>query len=283
MKVAIIGLGLIGSSIARAVMRAETSAHILAVDASDDVLKQALEHDLCHATSNDIHDITEDFDFIILATPLSAIVKILPEAIDLSGPKTIVLDVGSVKSVVYNRLLEVRPEFNRFIPAHPMAGSHLAGPLHGRSDMFDSRKIILTPPETVDEDACRKTVEFFEMLGADVVSMAPDAHDEIMAYVSHLPHLLAFSYMKAGTEFKTDEGVDYIDFCAGGFYDFTRIAQSDPAMWVDIFEYNKGKILKSLKDVLRVVNDFVETIENSDSERVMQTINLAKNERQKLR
>ncbi len=283
MRIAIIGFGLIGSSIARAVLQRKPAAIIQAIDADPQVLSRAQSLALCHSMSQSINDLRADTDIAVLAAPVGAIINMLPDVFKAAGPKTVITDAGSVKSAIVERALEAAPEFNRFVPAHPMAGSHLTGPDHGRSDLFKGRRVFLTPYAATNAEAAKIAQDMFEMLGAVVTQVDPDEHDRIMAYVSHLPHFLAFAYMRAGFDFRENQGLDYEAFCAGGFRDFTRIAQSDSEMWVDIFRYNKDKILSCLEDVSGFISDLTRETQNMDFDKMSDFIQTARQERESIK
>ncbi len=282
-KVAIVGFGLIGSSIARSALRADQNIYIQAIDEDPKVLDYAKKQNLCRSMGQKIADIEVDTDIVVLATPVGVILNILPQIIKNISPDTIITDVGSVKGVIAKCVKTADPEFDRFVPAHPMAGSHLVGPQNGQVEMFDGRRVFLTPNENTSPKACEKIRAFFESLGASVTITDVETHDRAMAYVSHLPHFLAFAYMKAGHEFRTEQGLDYFDFCAGGFRDFTRIAQSDTEMWTDIFKYNKEKLLQCLEDVTGFINTMADETANSDFSNISKVIDVARTERQKVK
>lgn len=278
MKLTIIGFGLIGSSIARAAKSVNPNTKVQAIDTRTGVSDVIAPLNICEDICSKLGDIWLDADFIILAAPVGEIIKDLPAVLSSAGSQTIVTDVGSVKSEIVNAATAAAPNFDRFVPAHPMAGRHLSGPENGAADLFDGCRVILTPYDGVSAQAIKKTTEFFNSIGAAVSSLTPGEHDHVMAYVSHLPHFLAFAYMNLGRSM-TERGMDYGPFYAGGFRDFTRIAQSDPKMWADIFKYNKAELLRCLDNVEDFISTLATDVRLGNEENIMATLTEARDER----
>ena len=244
MKLVIIGFGLLGSSIARAAKRADNTVHITAIDRSDHALKTARDLNLADETASDIEVISPDSDWIILAAPVAVNLALLGRIITLAGPQTRLTDVGSTKARLTEKLDRDHSDFDRFIPAHPMAGREVSGPEHGLETLLDDKLVILTPPKAAKAEHIKAASNFYASLGARLLVLDnAEEHDRLMGYASHLPHLLAFAFVNL-TARRNNGAIDYQDLTGGGYRDFTRIAASDPVMWHDIFTENKENILK---------------------------------------
>jgi cyclohexadieny/prephenate dehydrogenase len=241
LKLAIVGFGLIGSSLARALRRAGPIA-IQAIDTNPANRAHSAASSLADAQASDIKDIWPDADMICLATPVAAIIADLPRLADRAAPHTVIFDVGSVKGPIAEAMTQARPDFTRFVPAHPMAGAHLSGPGAGSADLFQDRHVILTPTPKTDPNATKAVGDLFARCGAKIAEMSPEHHDEVVAYVSHVPHLLAFAAMLTGETLAPSLQGDQFAFASSGFASFTRIAASDPTIWVDILLQNREKI-----------------------------------------
>ncbi len=245
-RVAIIGFGLIGSSIARAMRAHGLKAAIVASDRSPDVLDRARALDLAEAYETDPAKAVAGADLVILCAPVGACGP-LAEAIAPALTKgAVVSDVGSVKGAVVSAMAPHLPDHVHFIPAHPIAGTERSGPEAGFAELFEGRWCILTPPEGADEAAVQRLTGFWEGLGANVETMDAQHHDLVLAITSHLPHLIAYNIVGTASDMEKVTQGEVIKFSAGGFRDFTRIAASDPTMWRDVFLNNKEAVLEML-------------------------------------
>ena len=283
MKLAIVGFGLIGSSLARAAKRVfGNEAEIIAVDSNADALTCAVDLHLCdHALSN-LSDLPQDCDWIILAAPVTVNLRLLGDIMPRVGPNTRLSDVGSTKTALVDALNQTYPDFDRFIPAHPMAGREVSGPEHGRVDLFDDKLVILTPPLAATEPHIKAAEDFYTQMGARTQRMNDATeHDRLMGYASHLPHLLAFAFVNLAAEGNNGQ-TDYQDLTGGGYRDFTRIAASDPLMWRDIFFDNKDNILAQLDGFSAILERYRKSISSGDSEAVIKLMHSARDERQRL-
>jgi len=245
-KIAIIGLGLIGSSIAHAARRGGLAKEISGHDASPDVLDRAGKIGFCDSLHADVGDCVEDAQLVILCTPVGAY-KAVAEAITPSLAKGAILsDVGSVKGAVIRDVGPFVPRDVHFIPAHPIAGTEFSGPEAGFASLFDGRWTILTPVPGSDKQAVEKLKTFWQGLGSQVDVMDSSHHDLVLAITSHLPHLIAYNIVGTAHDLeKVTEG-EVIKYSASGFRDFTRIAASDPTMWRDVFLNNRDAVLEVL-------------------------------------
>jgi cyclohexadieny/prephenate dehydrogenase len=245
-RVSIIGLGLIGSSIARAVRQYMPTVRLTGHDASAAVRDTARRIDLLDDVADHAGAAVTDADLVILCVPVGAMGAVAAEiAADLPAD-AIVSDVGSCKASVAQALSAALPPA-RVIPAHPVAGTEQSGPEAGFATLFRRRWCIVTPLPESDEAATVRVEEFWRRLGADVERMAPDHHDLVLAVTSHLPHLIAYTIVGTADDLQQVTQSEVIKFSAGGFRDFTRIAASDPVMWRDVFLSNKEAVLEMLQ------------------------------------
>ena len=245
-KIAIIGLGLIGSSIAHAARRGGLAREIAGHDASADVLDRAQQIGFCDTLHADIGDAVDDAELVILCAPVGSYKLIAPALTPHLEKGAILSDVGSVKGAVVRDVGPHVPDDVHFIPAHPIAGTEFSGPEAGFASLFDGRWAILTPVPGSDATAVEKLRFFWEGLGSQVDVMDVAHHDLVLAITSHLPHLIAYNIVGTANDLeKVTEG-EVIKYSAGGFRDFTRIAASDPTMWRDVFLNNREAVLEVL-------------------------------------
>ena len=245
-RVSIIGLGLIGSSIARAVRQHMPTVRLTGHDADPAVRDRAGELDFLDDIADTPGAAVTDADLVILCVPVGAMGAV-GEAIAADLPAdAIVSDVGSSKSSVIAALAATLPGAT-VIPAHPVAGTEHSGPDAGFASLFHGRWCIVTPPEGADETAVARVTAFWEALGAKVDRMEPKHHDLVLAVTSHLPHLIAYTIVGTASDMEEVTRSEVIKYSAGGFRDFTRIAASDPTMWRDVFLANKDAVLEMLQ------------------------------------
>ena len=245
-RVAIIGLGLIGSSIARAVRGAMPSVRITGHDVSAEVRDSARALKLCDDVTDSAGAAVIDADLVILCVPVGAMAAVA-QSIAADVPReAIVSDVGSSKAIVAAALTAALPD-NVVIPAHPVAGTERSGPEAGFAALFDQRWCILTPAPDTPEVAIERLTDFWKKLGSQVEIMDPAHHDLVLAITSHLPHLIAYTIVGTASDLETVTRSEVIKYSAGGFRDFTRIAASDPVMWRDVFLSNKDAVLEMLQ------------------------------------
>ena len=256
-RIAIIGIGLIGSSLAHATRVNGLAGHIAGHDADADIRERAAALGLVDSMHADIADAVANADLVIAATPVGACGDVARAISDHLAPGTIVTDVGSVKGAVIEAMAPHMPDGVHLVPGHPVAGTEHSGPEAGFAELFRDRFSILTPPAGANEEAVARLAEFWRAMGSDVEIMDAEHHDRVLAITSHLPHLIAFTIVETASELETeleaksrDDDVvttrEVIKYSAGGFRDFTRIAASDPTMWRDVFLNNKEATLEIL-------------------------------------
>jgi len=246
-RLALIGIGLIGSSIARVAKRENLAGHISASARTQDSLDKAIELGFADSVSLDQKAAVKDADMVIICAPIGAYEEIIEAIAPALKPGAIVSDVGSVKQAVVRDLGPHIPEGVHLIPAHPVAGTEHSGPEAGFPELFEDRWCILTPPPGTDEKSVEAVKSFWQAAGSDVEIMDPTHHDLVMAMTSHLPHLIAYTIVGTATDLEKTLRNEVIKFSAGGFRDFTRIAASDPTMWRDVFLNNRDAVLEMLQ------------------------------------
>lgn len=245
-ELAIIGVGLIGSSVARAARKRGAARRIVLADCSSEVLARAEALELGDETTADLKHAVRNADCVLLCAPVGANDAIGRAIGPALKPGAIVSDVGSVKGAVLAALEPVLPPHARLVPAHPVAGTEQSGPDAGFSALFINRWCILTPPGGADKKAVETVRAFWEALGSHVEIMNAAHHDLVLAITSHVPHLIAYNIVGTAADLEEVTRSEVIKFSAGGFRDFTRIAASDPTMWRDVFLYNKDAVLEML-------------------------------------
>ena len=245
-RLTIIGLGLIGSSVARAVRQAMPTVRITGYDASAEVRAIATRIDLADDIADSAGAAVIDADLVMLCVPVGAMGAVAADFADDLPAEAIVSDVGGSKESVLAALRAVLPHAT-IVPGHPVAGTEHSGPEAGFATLFRGRWCILTPEEGTPDAAVLRLRAFWEALGAQVEVMTPRHHDLVLAVTSHVPHLIAYSIVGTASDLEEVTQSEVIKFSAGGFRDFTRIAASDPTMWRDVFLNNREAVLEILQ------------------------------------
>jgi cyclohexadieny/prephenate dehydrogenase len=245
-RLALIGVGLIGSSIAHAARRQGLVGGIVATARSAATRKRVVELGLADKVVESNAEAVRDADLVIVCIPVGACGAVAHEIGPHLRPGAIVSDVGSVKGAIVKDMAPHLPHTVHFVPAHPVAGTEHSGPDSGFAELFINRWCILTPPPGTDPHAVERLAAFWRALGAKVEIMSPEHHDLVLAVTSHLPHLIAYTIVGTANELGEVTESEVLQFSAGGFRDFTRIAASDPTMWRDVFLANKDAVLEML-------------------------------------
>ena len=245
-RITIIGLGLIGSSLARAIRAEMPTARVTGHDADPAVRETARRIDLCDDITDTAGASVTDADLVVLCVPVRAMGAAAAELADDLPADAIVSDVGSCKAEILAALTAALPG-RTVIPAHPVAGTENSGPEAGFASLFNGRWCIVTPPESADPVAAERVAEFWRKIGANVETMTAQHHDLVLAVTSHLPHLIAYTIVGTASDLEDVTQSEVIKYSAGGFRDFTRIAASDPTMWRDVFLANKDAVLEMLQ------------------------------------
>ena len=245
-NVALIGLGLIGSSLAHAIRKNGLARTMTGYAKSHATRSKAGELGLVDRVCETAAEAVEGADLVILCTPVGSYASLAAEIRSVLEPGAIITDVGSVKAAVVRDVGPHVPEGVHFIPGHPIAGTEQSGPESGFAELFINRWCILTPLPDADPDAVARLEAFWRACGSNVETMNPEHHDLVLAITSHLPHLIAYNIVATAADLEEVTNSEVIKFSAGGFRDFTRIAASDPTMWRDVFLNNKDAVLEML-------------------------------------
>jgi cyclohexadieny/prephenate dehydrogenase len=246
-RLALIGVGLIGSSVARrARQHGDLATEIVANARSQATLDRVAELGIADRVEADPARAVEGADCVMLCAPVGAYEALAQAIAPHLAPGCILTDVGSTKQSVIRDVGPLVPEGVHFVPAHPVAGTEYSGPDSGFATLFEGRWCLLTPPPGTDAEAVERIATFWRRCGSMVAEMEPAHHDRTMAIVSHLPHLIAFTICGTADDLEGESRQEVLQFAASGFRDFTRIAASDPVMWRDVFLNNREALLEML-------------------------------------
>ena len=276
--VLIVGLGMIGGSIARGLKKANPERRIIACDTDAQALQQAVDEGVV-SHSGELASLCPLADIIILAVPPLTVCELLPEVLKSMAPSALITDVASVKSHIFTSSQQFSEEaLANFVPAHPIAGSEQSGYSASVEDLFDQRNVILTPHAGNSTDSVAIINALWRELGANVLGMTRTRHDEVLAATSHLPHLLAYAIVDVLV--KQEQSEDIFRYAAGGFADFSRLASSDAKMWSDIFVANSAAVEKMLDDYIQSLLDFKKAIQNKEHGKLEESFGAAKQTRE---
>lgn len=245
-KIAIIGIGLIGASVAIASKHKKLAGHIACYDRDNTARDEARSLSIGDEVCDDINSCVTDADLVILAVPVGVMQSVISEIAPSLKPNCVVTDTGSTKRSVIADVKPHIPESVHFIPSHPMAGTEFSGPSAGFASLFEERFWLIVP-DGADEEPLSQLSNFLTGLGAITEVMDAQYHDRVVAITSHLPHLIAYTIVGTAVDLESDLKNDVIRFSASGFRDFTRIAASDPTMWRDVFINNDEAVLEMLQ------------------------------------
>ena len=277
-RLCVIGVGLIGGSLCRALRQAEAVKSIVGCSRNTEQLQRALELGVIDSYETDIATAVSDADVVVVAVPVGAMQKVFAAIKGHLKPGAVLTDVGSAKGSV---VLAAREAFGGdeacFVPGHPIAGTEKSGVEASFAELFNDQRVILTPLEATDPMATQVVHKMWQATGAEVISLTVEHHDEVLAATSHLPHVIAYALVD--TLARMHERREMFQFAAGGFRDFTRIASSDPQMWHDICLANKDALLDMIRRFSTDLADLARAIENEDSETIKTTFSRAKQAR----
>jgi cyclohexadieny/prephenate dehydrogenase len=269
--IAVIGLGLIGSSIIRGLRQHGIAKTLIAIDASQDVCDTVTRLNIADKATTSIADGVADADIVIVATPVGTFGAIAAQLGPALKSGAIVTDTGSVKVTAVDSMSPCLPADVFFVPAHPIAGTEHSGPEAGFAELFQNRWCILTPQPQTPSVAVDAVADMWEALGAKTQVMEPAHHDLVLAITSHLPHLIAYTIVGTATDLEEDLRSEVIKFSASGFRDFTRIAASDPTMWRDVFLHNREAVLEILQRFSEDLTELQKAIRKGDGEKLFET------------
>jgi prephenate dehydrogenase len=280
-RMAIVGLGLIGGSLARAAKEKAVAETIIGLGRNPENLELALKAGSIDEYSLDLKRGLRDVDIVVIATPVGVIVELVREIVSFLKPDTIITDVGSVKKKIVEEIDSFLPSHLHFVGAHPVAGTENSGFISSYAHLFLGAKCVITPTSHTSSLAIEKVKNLWEKAGCGVILMGAEKHDRIFAAVSHLPHLIAYCLVNAVIDLeKKEEGI--LNFSAGGFKDFTRIAASHPVMWRDVFLVNRDNILPLIDHFKKVLEELRSYIVNGDSERLTSALDKSRTFRRKI-
>ncbi len=279
-RVTILGLGLIGGSWALALKRAGAVSEIVAWGRDQQRLDKAVEMGVVDSATTDMAAAVAESDVIVIATPLGTMSDVFSRLVPLISKSAVITDVGSAKA----RLVELAREtlgesFSRFVPGHPVAGAERSGFEASKADLYENRRVVLTPVSDTNADALSLVEQLWSCCGAELVTMEPQRHDDVLALTSHLPHAIAYLLVDLLVQ---QGGEDSRKFAAGGFYDITRIASSSPEMWRDIFNDNKDSVVALLDHYIDGLEKFKLAIAEDDNDSLMNVMQRAKSTRDSL-
>ena len=274
--IAIVGLGLVGGSVARDVRRLGLARQILGYDNNEEYHKEIKSGELVDYLSDAPDKKLAQAELVLLAVPVKAFKEVLPAILPNISSTAIITDTGSVKSPLLNMMCATEYEEIRFVGGHPIAGSEHFGPGAAQQNLFSGKRCILTPGEKTDKDWIRVVRRLWESLGAKVSEMDAESHDQMFASVSHLPHLLAYACIQAIANTETQEAFGH---SGAGLKDFSRIASSSPQMWADIFLENQDNLLPRVAAFNEVLSALEETIKKNDKKNLVELLALSKNVR----
>lgn len=277
-KLAIIGIGLIGGSLAKALRRAEVVDEIVGFGRSILNMKLAVDSGVIDRAEVSLAAAVDGADIVVLATPVAAMKESFAAIAPSMADNTVVTDVGSVKFPLLAPAREaLQHRIGRYVPGHPIAGKENSGVMHADADLFEGRQVILCPDADTDEDAVARVREMWDATGAEVVFMPAAKHDVILAASSHLPHVLAYNLVD--NLVRRDEHREIFHYSAGGFRDFTRIAGSDPVMWRDICLANREALLACLRSYQEDLGVLMNAIASGDGDFLLETFERARHAR----
>ncbi len=280
-RLVILGVGLIGGSLAQALRRADMCNRIVGYGRNEANLNKAIELGVIDEYFLSAKDAVQDADVIVLATPLATNRALFQEIAPVLKRDAVITDVGSAKAcVIEDARASMGEHFSRFVPGHPIAGKEKSGVEAASADLFEKHVVILTPLQETSVHAIAQVTELWEATCAEVITLKVEHHDEVLAATSHLPHMLAYALVDCLA--KMQERDEIFRFAAGGFIDFTRIASSNPQMWHDICFSNRKSLLSVLDKFDNHINEIRMAIESDNSEKILQIFSSAKNARDKL-
>jgi prephenate dehydrogenase len=267
--VAIVGVGLMGGSLGLALRDRGLAREVIGVGRRAASLRRARHCGAVTRTTTRLDRAVVDADLVVVCTPVADVVDHVCEAARHCRPDTLLTDVGSTKEWIVRELSARLPAGPVFVGSHPLAGSEKTGPEHARPDLFEGRVTVVTPSRQTDPESVQRVESFWAALGSQVVRMTPRAHDQVLARVSHLPHLIAAALAAATS-------LEDLPLVAGGWKDTTRVAAGDPRLWVPILGTNRDQVLKSLAQFEKVLARFRDALQRGDETRLAQLLDVGK-------
>ena len=280
MKLAVIGVGLIGGSFALALKQAKTVSHVVGVGRNAANLKLARERGIIDSIAADPGAAARDADLVLISAPVAQFASILENLSGSLGPKTLVTDGGSTKrDVIAAARKALGKKIGQFVPAHPIAGAEKSGAAAASAELYRGKRVVITPLSQNRRPAVEQVESAWKACGANVSRMDPEEHDAVLATVSHLPHVLAYALVHGVA--KRNNSEQLFSFAAGGFRDFTRIASSHPEMWRDICLANRDRVLQELKSYANELGTIRKLIQKGDAAALEKLFAVARDARNK--
>ncbi len=279
--ITVIGCGLIGSSLLRAISKHKLANKIKVYDKSKSV-STYLSKNFSFEVFDNISESVKGTDLVIISTPLSSYQEVLNSIKSNLKKNTILTDTGSVKKIINQQVLDLKLKDINWISSHPIAGTEYSGPENGKEDLFKGRWCIISCDENISQENIEKLKKFWIKLGSKVKKMSFEDHDYVLSLTSHLPHLIAYSIVRTSVSSEEKFKEDVIQYSAGGLRDFTRIAASDPLMWKDIFINNSENILKVLDNYSKNLDEIKVAIKNKDSNKLLEIFSSTKKVRKEI-
>ena len=280
-KIAIIGLGLIGGSLARALSQSEFTEIVSGVDTDADSVEYAIAEHIINEGSTDIAECTRHADIIVIATNIGSIEKAATEASGTAPKGAVITDTGSVKERVLREVDGTLPCHLSFVGGHPIAGTENSGIRYSDGELFKEKRCILTPTKNTDKEALKKVASMWEAAGAEVFEMDAAAHDRIFGAVSHLPHVVAYALINS--VLSAENSGELFDFAGGGLKDYTRIAGSSPEMWAQIFLSNSTPTIEAISRFQEALGRIKRAIEEGDESTLIEELTKAKGLKDKIK
>jgi len=280
--VSIIGCGLIGSSVLRAIQNKNLAKEVRIFDLSKESTAYLKKKNICSNISTDIRQCVRDSDLVIIATPLSSYKEIILSIKDDLKKGAILTDTGSVKKEVMKIIHNINLKEINWIPSHPIAGTEESGAKAGYAKMFENRWCIISPPKDSDEQSIKTLKLLWESIGSKVKIMTPEEHDEILSLTSHLPHAIAYNIVRTVINVQDKLKQEVIQYSAGGLRDFTRIAASNPLMWRDIFLDNNENISKDIDNFIEKLQELKKALNDKNGDKLYHIFNSTKELRKEI-
>ena len=277
-RLAIIGVGLIGGSLALSLKRKGAVNQVVGYARSEEARQQALELGIIDSSADSLAEAVKNADMVFVAVPMGAMADVFAGIAEHLNPEAIITDGGSAKAQVVDAArASLGDKFRQFVPGHPIAGTEKSGPAAAFAELYEDHRIVLTPLAETDAAATAKVKQMWKLTGADVYEMQVDHHDTVLAATSHLPHVLAFNLV--GMLSERDDCDEVLRYAAGGFRDFSRIASGDAVMWRDICLGNREAILDLLEQYHQGMNRIEQAIRNGDGDYLIDVFSRAKKAR----
>ena len=267
-KICIIGCGLIGSSLARAIKKNKLADIIVSSSRTDATNKKVIKLNIVNDSSSNIQKMVKESDLVVIATPLSSYKEVIEKVKNVLKKGAILTDVGSVKKNAISLIEKNISKNISWIASHPIAGTEESGPESGFAELFKNRWCILTPSKTAKEKDIKLLENFWKKIGSKVDIMNAEQHDYILSITSHIPHLIAYNIVNTTLSIKKKNNKEIVKYSAGGLRDFTRIAASNPIMWRDIFIHNRKNTSKMIDEFIANLNDLKKAIKSKNEKKL---------------